>query len=149
MIRNVRHTGIVTNNLEKMATFYRSLGFIDENREVETGSFIEQVVQLDDVEVEWIKMRSPDGYLLELLQYHSHPQQFNGKLAKSSDLGCSHMAFTVEDITTVCRRIAESGGTVKREPAVSPDGNVKVAYCHDPEGVLIEVVEELKGFEND
>jgi len=143
MILGVRHTGIVTSNLEKMATFYRSLGFVDENRAVETGAFIEQVVQLVDVEVEWIKMRSPDGFLLELLQYHSHPQQHSGALAKSNDLGCSHMAFTVDDISAVCRHITESGGKVKREPAVSPDGNVRVAYCHDPEGVLIEIVEEL------
>lgn len=143
MIVGVRHTGIVTSNIEKMATFYRSLGFVDENRAVETGSFIEQVVQLDGVEVEWIKMRSPDGFLLELLQYHSHPQQHSETLAKSNDLGCSHMAFTVDDISAVCRHITKAGGNVKREPAVSPDGNVRVAYCHDPEGVLIEIVEEL------
>jgi len=143
VIVGVRHTGIVTSNLEKMAVFYRSLGFVDENRAVEIGAFIEQVVQLDGVEVEWIKMRSPDGFLLELLQYHSHPQQFRGTLAKSNDLGCSHMAFTVDDVSAVCRHITESGGTVKHEPALSPDGNVKVVYCHDPEGVLNEIVEEL------
>jgi len=143
MIRGVRHAGIVTNNLEKMAEFYRSLGFIDENRAIETGLFIDQVVQLDNVEVEWIKLRSPDGFLLELLQYHSHPQQYYGAQAKSNDLGCSHMAFTVDDISSVCQHIKKSGGTVNREPAISPDVNVKVAYCHDPEGVLIEIVEEL------
>jgi len=143
MIRGVRHAGIVTNNLEKMAEFYRSLGFIDENRAIETGLFIDQVVQLDNVEVEWIKLRSPDGFLLELLQYHSHPQQYYGAQAKSNDLGCSHMALTVGDISAVCQHIRKTGGTVNREPAISLDGKVKVAYCHDPEGVLIEIVEEL------
>ena len=73
MIRNVRHTGIVTHNLHQMSAFYRALGFVDESHATETGAFIDQVVHLDDVKVEWIKLRSPDGYLLELLQYHSHP----------------------------------------------------------------------------
>jgi catechol 2,3-dioxygenase-like lactoylglutathione lyase family enzyme len=143
MIRNVRHTGIVVHDLEKMAEFYRSLGFIDENRAVECGPFIEQVVDLAGVKIEWIKMRSPDGCMLELLQYHSHPQTVESDMAKANDLGCSHLALTVDDITSACEEIVRAGGSVGNLPATAPNGKVKVAYCHDPEGVLIEIVEEL------
>ena len=65
MIINIRHTGIVVNDLEKMANFYRHLGFKDESRLVEKGSFIEQVVNIPLVKIEWIKLRSPDGFLIE------------------------------------------------------------------------------------
>jgi catechol 2,3-dioxygenase-like lactoylglutathione lyase family enzyme len=143
MIKNVRHTGIVVHDLEKMAEFYRLLGFVDENRAVEEGPFIEQVVDLVGVKVEWIKMRSPDGCLLELLQYHTHPQKVGTEMAKANDLGCSHLAFTVDVIERTCEEIVRAGGSVGNPPATTPNGRVKVAYCHDPEGVLIEIVEEI------
>lgn len=143
MIKNVRHTGIVVHDLESMAKFYRLLGFVDENRAIEEGSFIEQVVDLTDVKVEWIKMRSPDGYLLELLQYHTHPNVPRKDKAKSNDLGCSHMAFTVNDIERAREEIVKAGGSIGNPPATTSNGKVKVAYCHDPEGVLIELVEEI------
>ena len=143
MILNVRHTGIVVNNLKRMADFYRALGFVEVSHDVETGSFIEQVVHLDGVTVEWIKMKAPDGYLLELLKYHSHPNPLKGGLSSSNEPGCSHMAFTVDDINNVTALVVENGGTITNQPALSPNGKVKVIYCHDPEGVLIEMVEDI------
>lgn len=143
MIKNVRHTGIVVRDLEKMAEFYCQLGFVEESRAVEEGEFIDQVVNIHGVNLEWIKMRSPDGYFLELLQYHSHPQELNADKAKSNDFGCSHLAYTVENIVAACKKISTSGGNVVNPPSTSPDGKVKVAYCHDPEGVLMEIVEVI------
>ena len=111
--------------------------------ETETGAYIEKVVNLDGVEVEWVKMRAPDGFLLELLQYRSHPQSPKISLANANDLGCSHVAFTVDEIEKACELICENGGKITNSPAISPNGKVKVAYCHDPEGVLMELVQEL------
>tara|TARA_B100000795_G_C22795625_1_gene439215 strand:- start:1123 stop:1557 length:435 start_codon:yes stop_codon:yes gene_type:complete len=141
MIINIRHTGIVVNDLEKMANFYRKLGFKDESRLVEKGSFIEQVVNIPLVKIEWIKLRSPDGFLIELIQYLSHPKELSKEKSKSNDLGCSHVAYTVSDSEKVCALISSAGGSVENPPAISPNGKVKVAYCHDPEGVLMEIVE--------
>ena len=72
MIKSVRHTGVVVRDLEKAANFYRALGFIDSNQAIEEGKFIDQVTGLINTKLEWIKLKAPDGYLLELLQYHSH-----------------------------------------------------------------------------
>jgi len=143
MIVNVRHTGIVVRDIDRMAEFYRSLGFVDDNRAIEEGEFIDQVTGLKNTKLEWIKMKSPDGYLLELLQYHSHPIDEKVINANSNKLGCSHLAYTVKSLADTCRLIKQSGGSVVNEPAISPNSMVKVAYCHDPEGVLIEIVEEL------
>ncbi len=143
MIINVRHTGIVCNNLKAQIEFYKNLGFTEISRDIEEGAFIEQVTGYEGVKLEWIKMNSPDGFLLELLQYHSHPANYNGQLSPSNQLGCSHLAFTVKDINEVCRLIEKNGGSMVNQPAVSPNGKVKVAYSHDPEGVLMEIVEEL------
>ena len=143
MIHNVRHTGIVVRDLEKMAQFYHFMGFVEDNRDIEKGPFIEQVTGIENVCLEWIKMRSPDGYLLELLQYHSHPVTSDVSLAKPNQPGCAHLAFTVKDIHQSCADIEQAGGSVINQPAMAPNKKVKVAYCHDPEGGVMWMVEEL------
>ena len=108
MIVNVRHTGIVVRDLEKMAKFYRLLGCVDDNRAIEEGLFIDQVTGLENAKLEWIKMKSPDGYLLELLQYHPHPVDEKVINANSNKLGCSHIAYTVKSISDTCKLIGQS-----------------------------------------
>jgi len=144
MILNVRHTGIVVNNIQNQIKFYESLGFEEISSDIEKGPFIEQVTGIDGVTLEWIKMKSPDGFVLELLQYLSHSLESENKNAPSNKLGCSHIAFTVKNIEAACEHIKNYGGSLVNDPAISPDGNVKVAYCHDPEGVLMEIVEVIK-----
>lgn len=143
MILKTRHTGLVVRNMERSVAFYMALGLKVQGREVETGLFIETVVGIPGVRLEWAKLQVPDGSLVELLQYQSHSDSQPLSEAPSNRLGCSHIAFTVGDIDRTCNEIARLGGSVVNPPAVAPRGSVRVAYCHDPDGILIEVVEEL------
>ena len=90
MIKAVRHTGVVVRDLEKSTEFYCALGFVEDNQAIEEGDFIDTVVGLQNVKLEWVKLKAPDGYLLELLQYHSHPEQKEIAKQRSNQLGCSH-----------------------------------------------------------
>ena len=143
MIKAVRHTGIVVRDLEKSAEFYCALGFVEDNRAIEEGDFIDTVVGFQNTKLEWVKLKASDGYLLELLQYHSHPEQNEIAKQRSNQLGCSHLAFSVDDIDTICVKIEEIGGSVVNLPALTSDKKVKVVYCHDNEGNLMEIVEVL------
>ena len=143
MIRNVRHTGLVIRNAAKSRSFYEGLGFVVENHANESGEFISHVVGIVDVQIETIKMRSPDGSMIELLEYHSHPDRSPQVKSPANKLGCSHLAFTVNSILDTCRVIEELGGSVVNPPVVSKDGNVSVAYCYDNDGILLEIVEEI------
>jgi catechol 2,3-dioxygenase-like lactoylglutathione lyase family enzyme len=143
MIRSVRHTGIVVRDLEKSTEFYCALGFVKDNQAIEEGNFIDTVVGLQNTKLEWVKLKAPDGYLLELLQYHSHPESTEITQQKSNKLGCSHMAFSVDNIDRICEKIEQLGGFVINPPALTNDKKIKVSYCHDLEGVLMEIVEVL------
>jgi catechol 2,3-dioxygenase-like lactoylglutathione lyase family enzyme len=143
MINSVRHTGVVVRDLEKSAIFYRSLGFIDFKHALEQGKFIDQVTGLNNTKLEWIKLKAPDGYLLELLKYHSDSDSIEVVNQNSNKLGCSHMAFGVDDIKKTCQLIKKNGGSILNPPALSDDKKAIVAYCHDNEGVLMEIVEIL------
>jgi len=58
-------------------------------------------------------------------------------------LGASHVAFTVENVEKEYRKLQEQGVVFTCEPQVSPDGKAKVTFCVDPDGVPIELVQEL------
>lgn len=142
MIQNVRHVGLVVQDLEKQKLFYSAIGFRQFQSETESGRFIEQVTGIKKVKIEWVKMSIPKGMVLELLKYHQPESQIRDANAPADKLGCSHIAFTVNEIDEACNLIASNGGSVVNPPAQSPDGKVKVAYCYDPEGILLEIVEE-------
>ncbi|MBT3667461.1 MAG: glyoxalase [Opitutae bacterium] len=144
MITKIRHTGIVVKDLNKSTNFYKALGFKISSRQVEAGSFVDKVVGLDNVEVETAKFFSPCGGMLELLQYHSHPVVEDLSKQHSNKLGCSHIAFSVASIKRTLEIITEHEGSFINPPAKSQCGNFLVAYCHDLDGILIEIVEELK-----
>lgn len=143
MIIKTRHAGIVVRDLSEAIDFYTGLGLELFLRDMEQGKFIDRVVNLNEAKVETAKLKSPCGFLLELLQYHSHPESKEINLQSSNRLGCSHIAFTVISIDKTLKKIYSMGGTCTNPPATSSYGKVKVAYCHDLEGNLLEIVEEL------
>ncbi|TGL10758.1 VOC family protein [Leptospira meyeri] len=143
MIKKTRHTGLVVRNLSKSLAFYEALGFSLWKREIEVGDFIDTVVGIKLVELETAKMHAKDGSMIELLEYHSHPMEKDKINSPSNTLGCSHIAFTVDDIEKTCKLVSQLGGNVVNHPVISPSGKVKVAYCHDVDGILLEFVEEL------
>ena len=143
MIKNIRHTGIVVLDINKAIKFYEGLGFSTWKREMENGSCIDKIVGLKNVKIETAKLKSPCGSLIELLQYHSHPVEKKIKNQPSNQLGCSHIAFTVKSIGDAIQYIQDSGGSIVNLPEMPAGDKVRVAYCYDTEGVLMEVVEEL------
>jgi catechol 2,3-dioxygenase-like lactoylglutathione lyase family enzyme len=146
MVLNTRHTGFVVLDLERFIKFYVGFGLKLVSRMIEEGDYIDKLVGLNNVKLEWAKLSLPDGSLIELLQYHTHidSSHINEEVQLSYRLGCSHIALTVRDIEKAIEYICLSGGSVKNKHQISPDGKVKVAYCYDMEGNILEIVQELK-----
>ena len=145
MVLNTRHTGFVVNNLDKFISFYEGLGLKVISRMIEKGDYIDNLVSLKNVKLEWAKLALPDNSVIELLKYHSHPTLINTPTyhQNANRIGCSHIAFTVSNIQQTTDYICSNGGSIKNKHQISPDGNVKVAYCYDIEGNILEIVEIL------
>lgn len=145
MVLNTRHTGIVVMDIRKAVRFYEGLGFEVLSAKIEEGAYIDQLVGLSNTKLEWTKLKLPDNSLLELLQYHSHSELKNQKMLQEANrLGCSHIAFTVSDMEETVKYITENGGQIKNNFQISPDGKVKVIYCYDIEGNILEIVQEIQ-----
>ena len=142
MIKNVRHTGIVVVDLDASLHFYRDLlGFKITKKMEESGRFIDIILSLPNVSVTTVKMAAPDGSLIELLKYHSHPRKNNA--CEICDIGLTHMALEVDDLHDLYERLKGEGIVFTAPPQVSPDGYAKVTFCSAPEGSSIELVEVL------
>lgn len=142
MIKNIRHTGIVVDNLDSSLFFYCDiLGFKITKRMDESGKYIDAMSSLNGIKVTTIKMAAPCGQLIELLKFHSHPEKQKPK--SINDIGIAHIAFEVEDLDTEYNRLKGEGVRFNSSPQLSSDGYAKVAFCKAPEGTFIELVEVL------
>ena len=143
MIKGIRHTGIVVTDMDKALKFYRDLlGLKIVKDSKAEGEYIDNILGISAVRLRMVKLTTADGSIVELLQYLSHP----GKAPDNPqicDIGCSHLAFTVDDIDREYERLSQGGVGFNSPPCTSPDGYARVAFCHDPDGASIELVEEL------
>jgi catechol 2,3-dioxygenase-like lactoylglutathione lyase family enzyme len=137
-----RHFGIVVSDLDGALAFYRDLlGLKEVRRMEESGTFIETVLALPDARVTTVKLEaSPGGVQIELLQFHSHPAAAMAP-RPAYELGPTHLALTVDDLDTLHRRMVAAGLPFLSPPQRSVDGRARVAFCRDPEGTLLELVE--------
>ena len=141
---NIRHTGIVVSDAEKSVDFYTNLlGFKVKKDLVESGEYIDNFSALKDVRVRTIKMALENGDMIELLWYETHPERPDMS-RPITRIGCSHFAMTVEDLDDTYERLTKAGVPFNSPPQLSPDGFAKVTLCKDPDGSLIELVEELR-----
>jgi len=143
MIKNIRHTGVVVEDIDQSLRFYRDLlGFKVTKQMEESGGYIDNMLALKGIKVTTIKMTLPDGQMIEMLKYHSHPRQ--GAFRDSCEVGISHIAFTVDNLDKEYDRLKKEGIKFNAPPQHSPDGYAKVTFCRAPEGTLVELVEVLK-----
>jgi|TARA_R110000822_G_scaffold218460_2_gene352878 catechol 2,3-dioxygenase-like lactoylglutathione lyase family enzyme len=138
----MRHTGIVVTDMERSIDFYNKyLDFKVKKDMDESGDYIDQFLALKDVKVRTVKMASEDDSLIELLYFYSHPEENAEK--KINQIGCSHIALTIVGIDELYSLMSDEGVDFNGKPRTSPDGAARVAFCKDPDGTFIELVEEL------
>ena len=137
-----RHCGLVVSDIEKSIKFYTEmLGFNVEKDNLETGSFIDLICGLKNTIVRTVKMSLEEKIVLELLEFQSHPSPDYRREIISK--GFTHIALTINDLDEIYDKLYINGLECYCSPQISPDGNAKVTFCKDPEGNLLELVEEL------
>lgn len=144
MIVGGRHVGIPVFDMEKAKGFYIGLlGFTIRSDEIEEGPFLSTIIGFPEAKAHIIKATCTGGWMVELLHYHNPHNTSKGQESKLQDVANLHIALTVDDIDAEFRRLREAGVAFISEPTISPNGYAKVAFCQDPDGNYIELVEVL------
>jgi catechol 2,3-dioxygenase-like lactoylglutathione lyase family enzyme len=90
-------------------------------------------------------LRSPEGYRLELFEAEGSVDGL--KHAQPNDAlrtrGYGHFALEVKDLESVYERLLADGAGAVWGPRQSPEPGVRMAFVHDPEGHLIELLERV------
>jgi len=143
MITAIRHVGIVVQDLAASEDFWcNTMGFKVSRRMEESRPFVDVILGLQDVRLTTAKLAAPDGNLIELLKFHSHAdsEAWNGSITST---GLTHVALTVKDLRATHMQLTADGIEFFSPPQQSVDGRALVTFCVGPEGILLELVEEL------
>jgi len=141
---NVRHVGIVTNDLKKSLSFYRKiLGFKIVKKMKETHPSLSNIMALKNTRVTTVKMKSKDSGMIELLSWHNPKSKKKINCKKLNEIGITHFALTVKNLDHLYKKLKKKKIKFLSKPTLSADKKVKLAFCKTYEGVFIEMVQHL------
>jgi catechol-2,3-dioxygenase len=109
----------------------------------EPGHFIDKILGLSNSKLTTVKMTLSNDQVVELLYFHSHKES-EKKLIRPFSTGITHFAVTVDNIADTHTKLEGLGVEFISRPETSPDGKAIVAFCRDPDGNYIELVQENK-----
>lgn len=140
----IRHTGIVVSDIEKSLKFYCDfLGLEEISDNEEDSRFIDKILNLSNSKLQTIKLKDSYGGMIELLNFSLLLKNHSYKTG-IYNIGCAHIAFTVDNLDETFKKFKRNDIIFKSNPTISPDGKAKVAFCYDPDGIDIELVEVLQ-----
>ena len=141
------HTGITVSNLERSIRFYRDVLGFEVSPPVQVGGpFFEKVTGVPGCVIDVAFARGA-GHVVELLCYRA-PADRKTSTLRACDPGFWHLCFKVRDIERVVQAIRTAGYEAVSEIQTAEDPPVtglRVVYARDPDGVVLELIEEPPG----
>jgi catechol 2,3-dioxygenase-like lactoylglutathione lyase family enzyme len=140
-VRSFRHACVTVADIGRSVRFYRRhFAFTVEKRLTLGGPYLAKVLDRRDARLTYVKMRVPGQRrsappAFELHRWHrgvARPSGWRG-----------HIALTVTDLDGMYRRMKRSGVRFISPPAVDLAGRTLLCFCCDPDGNMIELMEDL------
>ena len=109
---------------------------------------LEGWAEANDINVNLLWESLPDKESLKNLKfagYETNPLEDNtlDDYFTLYSIEMSRMVALANEGLEISSKIIQLGGSIVNAPAVSANGLVKVMYCHDLDGILMELVQEL------
>jgi catechol 2,3-dioxygenase-like lactoylglutathione lyase family enzyme len=139
----VRHVGIVVNSIEKTKTFWINLmGFKLHIEAIEQSPYIDELIAIKNPGLTTVKLIDSKGFIIELLKFENYncEKRWSGDLKK---IGLTHIALTVDNLDELVKDLKKQNYELLSEVKISPNKKVNVVFVRGPEGVIVELVQEL------
>ena len=145
-VHRIDHVGVIVNDLPAAKAFFLDLGLELQGEGSLEGAWLDRIVGLNDVKTSFAFFRVPDGQTsqanIELIKFHT-PSDENGiQQPLANTLGIRHIAFAVEDIEAVVAKLKEKGTETFSE-IHDYEGMYKLCYIRGPEGIILELAEQI------
>jgi hypothetical protein len=129
VIVKIRHLGFIidANNLDDMLIFYKLLGFRKLYDEIENWT---DIFPFGKARI--VKIQNDYGEIVEMI------------LSSDKYVGCHHIALTIDNMDKLYKKIKKNNYIFLVEPMISKyNPNIKMAFVQAPNGMVVELVEEL------
>jgi catechol 2,3-dioxygenase-like lactoylglutathione lyase family enzyme len=142
-IQRMDHVGIVVDDLAAATEFFVELGLEPQAGGPVEGDWVDRVVGLEGIRVDFAFMQTPDGHgRLELIKFHAPTYQGDNRDVSANAPGIRHVTFAVEDIDAVVARVQARGAELVGELERYED-IYRLCYIRGPEGIIIELAEQI------
>ena len=139
------HIGLVVEDLDETVRFLELLGLDCGKPGVFSGEWIDRIIGLEDVTVEIVMVRGPDGSdVFEVVSFHSPCASAEEVAPAANRPGLRHVAFKVDDVGSVVERVRAAGWETVGE-IVNFEDTFLLCYVRGPEGLIVELAERLEG----
>lgn len=140
MIGELHHYGVTVSEMEEALGFYRdALGLaVSERLSFASGEF-STFVGVEGVDVDIAFLDAGSG-AIELLEYAAPPGDDANEGVANNDVGAAHICLEVPDIEAVHDELNEDVEFLSPPQRLS--NGARVAYVFDPDGNVVELLQE-------
>ena len=143
-IKRLDHVSVVVDDLGAAIGFFTALGLTLEGEAAVEGPWVDRVNGLENVQVDIVMMRTPDGHgRLELTRFRNPKLvEIEPAIAPPNTLGLRSVMFAVESVDDTVARLRAHGGTLVGEVGQYED-KYRLCYMRGPAGIIVALAEEL------
>jgi catechol 2,3-dioxygenase-like lactoylglutathione lyase family enzyme len=142
-IERMDHVGIVVDDLAAATGFFVELGLELQGEGSVEGGWVDRIVGLEGVRVEFAMMEAPDGHgRLELVKFQAPSGPGGDRHAPANTPGLRHLAFAVDDIDAAVAGLRTHGAELVGE-VESYEDIYRLCYVRGPDGIIVELAERI------
>ena len=133
----------MVNDLDKTRDFWiNTLGFKLHIEAKEESPYIDELLAIKDPSLTTVKLIDSKGFIIELLKFENYQVEnfWSGDLKTT---GPTHIALTVDNLDELVEILNKLDYQTISEIKTSPNKKVKVVFVRGPEGIMLELVQEL------
>ena len=133
----------MVTDLEKTRDFWINLlGFNLHIESKEESPYIDELLAIKDPSLTTVKLIDSKGFIIELLKFDNY-QVENSWSGDLKTTGLTHIALTVDNLDELVEILRKLDYQTLSEIKTSPNKKVKVVFVRGPEGIMLELVQEL------
>ena len=143
-IKRLDHASVVVDDLAAAVAFFTALEMTVEGEAALQGPWVDRVNGLENVQVDIVMMRTPDGHgRLELTKFRNPKLiPIEPAIAPPNTLGLRSIMFTVDRVDDAVGRLRARGAELIGE-VVQYENKYRLCYMRGPADIIVALAEEL------
>jgi catechol 2,3-dioxygenase-like lactoylglutathione lyase family enzyme len=134
----IHHFAVTVSDMDRSVEFYTRYFDLQEILRTDlTGEKISAAMAIPETDLEAVLLAG-DNVIFELIQFRR--PRGSEHAGNHADVGAAHPCFVVEDLDELHARMSADGVHFNAPPQVL-GWDTKMAYCLDPDGLVIEVLQ--------